>query len=135
MTTKIPAFSYSSKPTLRESTLKIKADGQVVDEFHDPKILNLFYETFGYKADMAMNGVLADEFIWTEYISPPSIKNYRCLQMHIVEFLNTHSSKFRELYGKESKQWLADHASQRNTEELCVTCKLNGFCSKSKMQS
>jgi len=130
---KIPNFSYHSKLSTRNISLSIKADGNIIDEFDNPNFLNSFYETFGYTTALALKGILAEEFIWTEYISPTSAKHTSCLQMHIIEFLNKHSAKFRGLYGGESKGWLATHAAGRIKDELCIACRLNEFCSKGKI--
>lgn len=90
--------------------------------------LNKFYGVFGYTKEIAMAGNLPDEFIWTEYVSGAA-KYSVCYQMHIIEYLNKHSEKFRNLYGEECGVWLTAHAEEKAAEDsLCVACRIKPGC-------
>ena len=123
----IPHFKYRFKRN-PSNIWCIEADGQVVHETSDFTELNKFYETFGYTAEVAKRGILADEFIWTEYIAEEG-KYADCYKMHIVEYLCKHSTKFKNLYGINIDKWLAAHAETKaSAEDLCVACKTKQYC-------
>jgi hypothetical protein len=88
--------------------------------------LNEFYKAFGYTTEIAKTGLVADEFIWENYVKGSADA---CLQMHIVKYLNKHSAKFRELYGVQYESHVNSHVVTCETiNTKCYACKHKPFC-------
>jgi hypothetical protein len=124
---KIPNIKYHAKG--RSSQLGfIEIDGKCV---HKIKDIDAFYKEFGYTAEMAMAGILPEEFIWQKYIKDNQTKYTHCLQIHLIEYLKKHSDAFRKQNGAQSDAWIAAHAKTGTTEnEICFTCRMQPTCSK-----
>jgi hypothetical protein len=90
---KIPHLSYILNSPMHKYYKCIVANGDLIDKIDS---LDEFYKEFGYTAEIAKTGILADEFIWDNYVKDRSLD--ACLQMHIVQYLIKHSLKFKELY-------------------------------------
>ncbi|MDP3088265.1 MAG: hypothetical protein Q8M99_08810 [Methylotenera sp.] len=85
-----------------------------------------FYKVFGYTNELAKEGIGADEFIWDNYVKKKEFD--ACLQMHIVEYLNKHSLKFRELYGEQYEGYVKSHALAREARGCeCCACQHKPF--------
>jgi hypothetical protein len=119
----IPRFNYvsrSGQPHFGD----IVADGET---FHHVNKPDEFYAAFGYTEELAKTGVLPDEFIWTEYIKDERLAP--CAQMHIMEYLIEHSSKFAELYGDEYRVLVLEHVRARAARGYpCYACKWVSSC-------
>ena len=123
-TSKIPHFSYIINSPKHKQYRCIVTKGEVIDKIDD---LNEFYKTFGYTDELAQAGILADEFIWTEYVEDSNLDV--CMQMHIAEYLNNHSPKFREQYGNEYEAHVKEHvAARKNRGFACFACRHKPFC-------
>jgi hypothetical protein len=95
------------------------ANGEVIDKIDN---LDEFYKLFGYTDEIANTGILADEFIWDNYVKDNRFD--ACLQMHIVEYLNKHSAKFKELYGGQYEEYVKEHVKAREARGCeCYACK------------
>ncbi len=92
----IPLFSYNlAKPTHRSYGWIVKRD-QLFHRISDP---DAFYVALGYRATGEHSGMLPDEFVWERYSRAPNPKPANCFQTQLAVYLNTHSEKFRSLYG------------------------------------
>jgi hypothetical protein len=100
-------------------------DAQIVHQIDD---MDKFYETMGYTHEMQLQGVLAEEFIWEEYVSS-SAPLTACYQKHIIEYMLKNSPSFKEKYGEQCASWIADHANARVvSRKFCKKCNINEFC-------
>jgi hypothetical protein len=122
----IPHFKHNNRCNGRHQTGYIEVDGEVI---HPIKDLDEFFKTFGYTKEINMKGILPDEFIWDEYIKDGA-KHTECLQIHLIDYLRTHSETFRQKYGAQCGKWIAALAEPiKENSELCITCKMRSFCS------
>jgi 3-dehydroquinate synthetase len=95
------------------------ANGDLIDKIDS---LDEFYKEFGYTAEIAKTGILADEFIWDNYVKDRSLD--ACLQMHIVQYLIKHSLKFKELYVHCYEEYVKEHVDARIARGFeCIACK------------
>lgn len=123
-TTTIPHFNYIVNSPKHQHYRCIVAGNDVIDKIDN---LDEFYKTFGYTHDIAKTGILADEFIWNEYVK--DIRFEACMQMHIIEYLNNHSPKFRELYGNQYEVLVNKHAEAREARGFaCTACRFKAVC-------
>jgi hypothetical protein len=82
---------------------------------------------------MAKAGILPDEFIWEEYVKDCAVNFESCLQMHIIEYLNKHSTIFKEKYDNQYEGLLARHALEREARGVaCFVCRMKPFCIRLK---
>lgn len=134
MHNKIPHFSFHSTSYVTNMLCAIKADGEVIHNIRNINELNDFYSVFGYTDEMNKNGIMADEFIWDEYIRSDPNQFSDCVQMHLIEYLNNYSMTFRSAYGNVCKGWMTEHAKARKEKrELCIACKIENGCKKGKL--
>ena len=123
---RIPHFKYDLKNAASASFSCIEADGKIIHRIADA---HEFYRAFGYKEDMARQGILPEEFIWAEYVKGRNASFSSCIQVHIIEYLNTHSATFRQMYGKQYASLLEQHARAREAGGLsCAACRVNLPC-------
>lgn len=122
---RIPHFSYelaSSSNIHFKHTVDGKEQICYVGSVSD------FYKTLGYTDSMAKAGTAPEEFVWEAYLKDSSFSV--CLQKHIADYLNTHSSIFKVLYGEQYAAYATNHASAREARgSACVACKLRDVCS------
>ena len=87
-----------------------------------------FYSALGFTDEMRQAGVLAEEFMWTEYRKDNSEKAEVCLQIKIIEYLKTHSATFNEKYATECEDWIAscEKLFLSNTP-MCADCNENKY--------
>jgi hypothetical protein len=112
----------------------IKVDGEVIHNIRRIDELNEFYRVFGYTDEMTKNGIVADEFVWDEYIRSDPNQFSDCVQMHLIEYLNKYSPTFISKYGDVCKGWMTEHANARKEKrELCIACKIETGCKKDKL--
>lgn len=105
----------------------IEVDGECI---HTLENLDEFYKVFGYTADVAKAGILPEEFVWETYIKGNE-KYTHCLQIHLIQYLNTYSPAFIKKYGDQSGAWLAVHAtSVTGRNQTCATCGMRPDCSE-----
>lgn len=89
--------------------------------------MNAFYQSLGYSDDVAKAGVLPEEFVWLEYIHNAGYSV--CLQMHIINYLQSHSPAFAEAYRKEYVEFVEEHNKARLARgSACAGCKLSEYC-------
>ncbi len=128
-----PRFTFRSKSPASNSECHIEMEQKVI---HVIDNLSIFYKEFGYSAEFAKHGTLADEFIWKNYIDGRAAKYSACYQLHIIEYLRNHSRSFVEQYGEQSKLWIAEHTEARKAGgEPCYACKMKLFCEEPKEQT
>lgn len=131
MQKKIPHFSYHTKWNTQDIVCSIEANGDVIHNVSSFDDMDVFYRVFGYTEDAAKKGILPEEFVWSEYIRDGAGKFSDCVQMHLIEYLNLHSAKFKSLHGDDCSKWMLDHAEARKAKgELCIACKIEPICSK-----
>ncbi len=120
----IPHFKYHYVDISGRRLLRIEAEGKI---FHEVENLNEFYQVFGYRIDPAQQpDLLPDEFIWAEYVNDPKSDLSSCIQVHIIEYLNTHSDCFRKEFGGHFERWMANHANIRAKQgKSCIACRFN----------
>lgn len=122
----IPYFKFELSNANLKHYRWILADDKPI---HQATNLNEFYMEFGYSAEISKAGILPDEFIWEEYIKDSKVSFESCMQMHIVEYLNKHSSTFKHKYGDQYDGWLAGHAVDRAARGIaCYACRMKPFC-------
>ena len=93
--------------------------------------IDAFYQTLGYTENIAKAGMLAEEFVWEEYIHNTGYSV--CLQMHIFDYLNAHSPAFAKDYSKEYIAFVEEHNKARLARgSACAGCKLNEYCKDSQ---
>lgn len=121
---RIPRFSYIINSLHHQHFMCILANDDVIDKIDD---LDDFYKVFGYTIELAKAGIGAEEFIWDNYVKEKSFD--ACLQMHIVDYLNKHSAKFRELYGEQYERYLNRHVAARDARgSECYACQHKQLC-------
>ena len=127
MQTKIPYLTYSAPRLSNNDCGSIIANGQVIHTIDD---MGKFYEAMGFTPDMKRQGLLADEFIWEEYVKDSSPNLSACYQKHIIEYLLKNSPSFKEVYGQQLTEWIAIHANTRTSNRsFCNKCRLLQYCS------
>ena len=111
----------------------IKVDGEVIHNIRRVDELNDFYRVFGYTDEMTKKGIMADEFIWDEYIRSDPNQFSDCVQMHLLEYLNKYSPTFKSAFEDVYEGWMAELAKVRNEKrERCIVCKTKPGCKKDK---
>lgn len=123
---KIPQIKYHAKGRTAQLGF-IEIDGECVHELHD---LDAFYQVFGYSAEVSKAGILPDEFIWDKYIKDNS-RYTHCLQIHLIDYLKSHSEAFRKKYGVHADVWITYHAKSTAVKnDLCAACRMLPACSE-----
>ena len=123
-TIEIPHFNYTISSPHHQHYMCIVDKDDVIDKIDN---LDEFYKEFGYTAEIAKAGVMAEEFIWEHYVKNKDFN--ACFQMHIVDYLNKHSEKFIELYGEQYESYVKSHVVAREARgSECYACKHNKFC-------
>ncbi len=127
MQNKIPHFDRCARGDQGKQYGFITVDGEFLHKIENPKE---FYEAFGYTFDLAMAGILPDEFIWDEYIKDNPVVYADCLQIHFIGYLKKYSAVFRETYGEQCESWIETHANAAAARgTLCAVCRIKLFCS------
>lgn len=122
----MPHFKYIPANVARRQAAHIKTGGNTIYRIENS---NEYFKEFGYTEDMAMAGVLPDEFIWAEYVQNNSAHFTACIQTHIIRYLIKHSDVFRKTFGEQSATWLATHAAEKCSKGItCVACKMESVC-------
>jgi len=89
--------------------------------------MDAFYTSLGYTPEMAINGLLPDEFVWEEYVDNSGYSI--CLQKHILDYLHVHSQKFNDMYGVQYGELVEEHAVALKVRgTVCAGCKLSEYC-------
>ena len=82
-----------------------------------------FLEILGYSAEISKKGLLADEFLWEEYIRHGADKSQACLQAKLIEYLREHSEIFRSQLSEEIEIWLnLCHSSMPGVRPCRAAC-------------
>lgn len=100
----------------------------VADEilFHHVDNFDEFYKALGYSDDLAVAGVVPDEFVWDRYCRGDASKSLKCLQVQITVYLYNHSEKFREQYGREYADMIGKCISDKIDDgHHCVNCPMH----------
>ena len=123
MQIKVPHFGRRSGKNSDKRAEFIEMGGECI---HQIENLDDFYSAFGYTTDIAISGILPEEFIWEAYIRDNSLTFTECLQVHLIEYLFKHSDSFRNRYGAESRGWIAAHIRTISEKGVtCTTCRKN----------
>jgi hypothetical protein len=126
----VPHFKYSSKDPAHRHLGFIELDKDVVHWIDD---LETFYQAFGYSNDMRKWGVLPDDYIWEEFLCDIKEESSACFQIHIIEYLLTHSSSFVNEYGHQCDAWIAalNREIAANGKECrnCISARTQKYCS------
>ncbi len=126
MQAKIPYLTYSAPRPTNYDCGSIVANGQIIHSISD---MGKFYEAMGYTHEMRMSGLLADEFIWEEYVKHSTPFLSACYQKHLIEYLLKNSLSFKKEYGVQSAEWIAAHANARTvSRSFCNKCRLMQVC-------
>ena len=131
---KIPHFLFHTTSYVTNLLCAIKVDGEVIHNIRRIDELHSFYRVFGYTDEMTKQGIMADEFIWDEYIRSDPHQFSDCVQMHLLEYLYKYSPTFKSAFGNVCKGWMAELARVRKEKrELCIACKIEPDCKKAKL--
>jgi hypothetical protein len=126
MSDNIPFITNSAPNISNKYCESIVADGSLIFHIDD---LDKFYQALGYTLEMKMRGVLAEEFIWEEYVKSSSEMLTACYQKHIIEYMLKNSPSFKEQYGAQCLSWIAEHANVRIvSRKFCKKCNIKQFC-------
>jgi hypothetical protein len=91
-----------------------------IDNVHE------FYRALGHTDEMRLKGILAEEFVWTEYHKDDSKYSEICLQVRIIKYLTRHSETFIEKYAAQCDSWLATCLKKcMSNSPLCMICSCN----------
>lgn len=110
MPKKIPQLKFRNKSPKVKSFGCVELSDEVIHKIVD---LNIFYAGFGYKPEMAQNGIMPDEFIWDTYFRYSDRNCASCYQLHMIEYLLKNSESFAKEYGHECDHWIDAHAKKR----------------------
>ncbi len=122
----VPKFKYHLSNPNSEKYRAIEVNGEVVHRIEDT---NQFVELFGFTQDMRKQGMLPEEFIWSEYTNRSDFDFTACIQSQIIEYLRVNSRPFLQKYGNQCESWLQSLARVRaGNEKVCANCKIKPFC-------
>lgn len=85
-----------------------------------------FLKALGYTLEVNRAGLLADEFIWAEYLKDGCTKSGMCLQAKVIEYLSKHSTTFIEKHAGQLKRLVGSCSEGRARENAdCGDCLLH----------
>ena len=117
---KQPFFQYTlSSPNNRNYKYITLGDEKV----HCIINVEEFYIALGYTEEIRKTGLMAEEFIWGEYRRDDSYKCQICIQVKIVAYLNSQSTKYKEKYATQFEYWYAKRIKKwTNNDVECENC-------------
>lgn len=117
MAAKISQFKFRVENTNKVDLPCIELDG---DNIHTITDLSEFYKYLGYNSEVALKGILPDEFIWDTYIKKAEKNCASCFQLHIIDFLLRYSTTFTKKYGRECYKLIVPHTAEK------AACNIKG---------
>jgi hypothetical protein len=96
------------------------------EKIHHIDNVHEFYRALGHTDEMRLKGILAEEFVWTEYHKDESKYSEICLQVRIIQYLSRHSATFIEKYAAQCDSWLAACLKRCiSNSPGCMSCSCN----------
>ena len=128
MTNSIPRLTYSNPRASNKFCWQIEENKDVIHIIANDDI-DRFFDALGYTNEIHSRGVLAEEYIWEEYVKQPSAMLSECLQKHLLQYMLKYSASFKDKHGVECAIWIDNHARIRNaSRSFCNKCRSMQFC-------
>jgi len=120
----IPHLKFRLKSPSSNRNACIELSGKDTHFIDD---LNVFYKSLGYTLDMALTGILPEEFVWDTYFRHCVKICNSCYQLNLINYLSTHSDSFKTNYKDQIETWLAHHSEQ---EQDCHTSNCPAYSNR-----
>ena len=122
MQIQMPRFKVLSNDHISKHSVIIELEGEIIHKVED---LHEFQQALGFKADMAKNGILPDEYVWERFVKGSQARCSSCYQLHILKYLMKHSARFRNRFEEQKEEWIAALAMAGivTGNIVCPVCK------------
>jgi hypothetical protein len=90
---------------------------------------NEFYKALGYTDEVNSNGILPEEYIWSEYHKDGAKKSDTCLQAKIIAYLLSKKVGLKYDFRKSYKSWIGLCSSEIlfDSNDCCLVKILQNF--------
>ena len=122
MSSKTPRFKYRLESAKNKSPC-IELDGEII---HTIPNIGEFYKYLGYSPELALKGVLPEEFVWETYVKENKQDCASCFQLHIIDYLIRYSTSFAKKFGPDCQKLVAPLSAKKAACSVKV-CRARKF--------